>query len=71
MFIFTKEFWMYAGERAIKTVAQTVVATITATEVVGILDVDWMQVAGVALLAGLASVLTSVGSHPKPKTEEK
>lgn len=71
MFIFTKEFWMYAGERAIKTVAQTVVATITATEVVGILDVDWMQIGGVALLAGLASVLTSIGIHPKTETEEK
>lgn len=71
MFIFTKEFWMYAGERAIKTVAQTVVATITATEVVGILNIDWMQIGGVALLAGLASVLTSIGIHPKPETEEK
>lgn len=70
MFIFTREFWMYAGERAIKTVAQTVVAAITATEVVGLLDVDWMQIGGIALLSGLASVLTSIGMHPKPEKKD-
>lgn len=62
MFIFTKKFWAYAGERAIKTVAQAALAVI-GTGAVGILSVDWQGIASVSLMAGLISVLTSIASH--------
>lgn len=55
-----KDFVNYAGERAIKTVAQTALATIAADQIIGILEVDWATVASVALLAGILSLLTSI-----------
>jgi hypothetical protein len=63
MKLVSKEFAVYAGERAVKTVAQVAVATITASQVIGIFDVDFVGVISVALLGGLLSVLTSVGFH--------
>ncbi len=57
---FTKEWSMMALERAIKTVAQAALATIGASQVFGFFSVDWGQVAGVALLAGTMSILTSI-----------
>ena len=60
MTIFTIKFWQYAGERALKTVAQTAAATITVTGVSGVLDVMWSQVISASLLAGLISILTSI-----------
>jgi len=57
----TSAFWKAAVERAVKTVAQSAVALITANAT-GLLDVDWVQLASVSGLAGLVSLLTSVGS---------
>lgn len=59
--MWTKQFWKETVERAIKTVAQSAVATITANAT-GLLDIDVVGVVSVAGLAGLVSVLTSVGS---------
>jgi hypothetical protein len=59
--MFTKHFWVAATERAVKTGAQTIVALLTAGAT-GLLEVDWLQVASVAGLAALVSILTSVGS---------
>jgi len=53
------KFWAYAGERSIKTIAQTALATMS-VGAVGIFDVDWLNVASVAALAGVMSLLTSV-----------
>ena len=59
-----------AGVRAVKTVAQTVLALIT-TNKVGITDIDWAAVASVAALAGVASILTSLAGLPEvPEDEE-
>lgn len=58
------KYWSYAGERAIKTVAQVAIATI-GVGAVGILDVDWVNVASVSALAGVMSLLTSVLQYDK------
>lgn len=58
----SKVFWYDATERAVKTVAQTLVALLTADGVLGVLDVDWGVMGSVAGLAGLVSILTSVAS---------
>lgn len=56
-----------AGVRAIKTVAQTAVATIgTATAIGG---VDWKFVLSASVLAGVLSVLTSVAGLPEVKED--
>jgi hypothetical protein len=60
-----KNYWNYAGERAVKTVAQTMVAMITASAALSIVDVDIAQVVGVATLAGVMSLLTSVLVYDK------
>lgn len=57
------EFAKATVERAVKTVAQAAVALITANAT-GLLEVDWVQLASVAGLAGLVSVLTSIASAP-------
>ena len=63
MKIFTRAFWSYAGERAVKTVAQTAIAALTVGGVTGVLDVAWVPLASGVALAGLVSVLTSVLSY--------
>jgi hypothetical protein len=59
-----KTYWNYAGERALKTIAQVAIATIGVTAA-GLLDVDWLQVASVSALAGIMSLLTSVLQYDK------
>lgn len=59
------KYWAYSGERAIKTVAQSALAVITASGVIGILDLDVVQILSVSGLAGLMSLLTSVLQYDK------
>lgn len=61
-----KKYWDYAGERAIKTVAQVAIATI-GVGAAGILEVDWLNVGSVAALAGVMSLLTSVLQYDRPR----
>jgi len=58
-----KKYWDFATERAVKTVAQVALAAMVAGA--GILDVDWLQIASVSLLAGIMSLLTSVLTYDK------
>lgn len=62
--MFTKDFWVDTFERAIRTACQ---AALSAGVVggVGLFDVDWLNVCGIALVAAIASVLTSVASSGK------
>ena len=57
-----------AGIRAIKTVAQTAVATIGTAAVLG--EVDWLMVGSAAVLAGVLSLLTSVAGLPELENSE-
>lgn len=52
-----------AGIRAIRTIAQTAVATIGTAAVMA--EVDWIMVLSASLLAGLLSLLTSIASLPE------
>lgn len=56
-----------AGVRAIKTVAQTAVATIGTGAVIS--EVDWRMVLSASILAGVLSLLTSVAGLPEIKEE--
>ena len=54
-----------AGVRALKTIAQTAVATIGTSAVIA--EVDWIMVGSASLLAGILSLLTSVAGLPEVK----
>ena len=58
-----KKWFKCAGVRAIKTVAQTAVATIGTGAVMG--EVNWIAVGSASLLAGILSLLTSVAGLPE------
>ena len=58
-----------AGIRAIKTVAQTAVATIGVSAIMS--DVNWIAVGSASLLAGVLSVLTSVAGLPEVSESEE
>ena len=60
-----KKWIRAAGMRAIKTVAQTAVATIGTAAVMG--EVNWIAVGSAAALAGILSLLTSVAGLPEVK----
>ena len=56
----TKEFWRAAARRALRTFAQTAIATIGTTAVLE--EVNWLAVASAAVLAGVLSVLNSIAT---------
>ena len=67
MSVFTKKWFHAAAIRAVKTVAQTAVATIGTAAAMG--EVDWILVGSAALLSGVLSLLTSVAGLPEVKSE--
>ena len=66
-----KEYWITwakaAGVRAIKTVAQTFVATIGTAAVLQ--EVNWLMVLSASVLSGVISLATSVAGLPEVSTE--
>ena len=63
----TKSWLKKATVRAVKTVAQTAVATIGTSAAMG--DVNWIMVGSASLLAGVVSLLTSVAGIPEVEAE--
>ena len=58
--LINKQWWKASLVRCIKTIAQTAVATIGTSAVMG--DVNWLMVGSASLLAGILSILTAIGS---------
>lgn len=59
----TKKWIKAAGVRAVKTVAQTAIATIGTSAVIS--DVNWVVVVSASVLAGVLSILTSIAGIPE------
>ena len=62
-----KNWFKAAGVRDVKTVAQTAVATIGTSAVMG--EVNWLMVGSASLLAGILSLLTSIAGLPEVQAE--
>ena len=64
----SKEWIKAAGVRAVKTVAQTAIASIGSAAVLSV--VDWRVVLSASALAGILSLLTSIAGLPEVKEDE-
>ena len=61
----SKQWWKYAGIRALKTVCQTAIASIGTAAVLS--EVNWIMVGSASVLAGILSLLTSLAGIPEVK----
>jgi hypothetical protein len=66
--VFNLEWLKAAGIRALKTVAQTAVASIGVSATLG--QVDWLTVLSTSVLAGILSLLTSISGLPEVKHDD-
>ena len=65
-----KSFWMAALNRAIRTVAQSALATIASASILS--EVNWLVVLSASVLAGVVSILTSIATGlPEVQIEER
>ena len=60
----TKLWLKAAGIRAVKTMAQSALAVI-GTGTIGLMQVDWVNLVSITMMAGVCSVLTSIGGLPE------
>lgn len=64
----TKIWFKAAGVRAVKTMAQSALAVI-GSGMFGVLDVDWLNLLSITIMAGVCSILTSIAGLPEVKEE--
>jgi hypothetical protein len=64
--LFTRTFWLDAGERAIKTAAQSALLALGADKVLDAMAADWANVGAFAAGGAVLSLLTSIASTPVP-----
>lgn len=64
----TREWFKRAGIRAVKTMAQTFVATVGTATVMS--SVDWKMVLSASVLAGIISIVTSIAGIPEVESQE-
>ena len=69
MTVFTKRWFKAAAVRALKTFAQTMLATISVGQ--SFAEVTWANAASVAGVAAVISLLTSVAGLPEVELEER
>lgn len=62
-----KDWWLAAGTRAIKTIAQTAIASIGTAAIMS--QVDWKLAISASVLAGILSLLTSLAGIPEIEKE--
>ena len=65
----SKDWWLAAGTRAIKTVAQTAMASMGTAAILS--QVDWKAAISASVLAGVLSLLTSLAGIPEVGTDEE
>lgn len=68
----TPKFYIWlrcAGIRAIKTIAQTIIASVGTAVVLS--DVDWKYIFSASILAGILSILTSIAGLPEVEFKEE
>lgn len=68
-FLTSADWWKAAGIRALRTVAQTALATIGTTALLE--EVNWIAVVSASILAGILSLLTSLSGLPEVKEDEE
>lgn len=64
-----KEWLKYAGIRALKTMAQSFLATVGSSAILS--DVDWKVVLSATVLSGILSMVTSIAGIPEVKSNEQ
>ena len=66
----TKLWLKAAGIRAVKTMAQSALAVI-GTGTIGLMEVDWLNILSITLMAGVCSTLTSVAGLPEVEEDQE
>lgn len=64
----SKKWWEAAGTRAIRTVAQTALATIGSSMMIS--EVNWLLVGSASVVSGVVSLLTSISGLPEVEEVE-
>lgn len=66
-YLISKEWWIAAGTRAIKTVAQTALGMFTVGAAMN--EIDWINIVSVGVVAGAYSLITSLAGLPEIKQD--
>lgn len=65
----SKDWWLKAGTRALRTFAQTAIATIGTA--MALEEVNWIMVISTSVLSAILSLLTSLGGLPELENDDE